>query len=108
MSFAPETEKLVNEIIQAEYKNACGKFGGKYNSLHEGYAILLEEVEEANNEFCALKNKLEHLWYSIKKNDTEITCFNLGTMESGVISSMKELAQIEAVLIKIQNTLEVE
>lgn len=23
MSFSPETEKLVNELIQAEYKNAC-------------------------------------------------------------------------------------
>ena len=28
MSFAPETEKLVNDLIQAEYKNACDNFGG--------------------------------------------------------------------------------
>lgn len=27
MSFSPETEKIVNELIQAEYKNACEKFG---------------------------------------------------------------------------------
>lgn len=40
MSFSPETEKLVNELIQAEYKNACEKFGDKFYSLHEGYAIL--------------------------------------------------------------------
>ena len=105
MSFATETETNVNQLIQAEYTNACTQFGEKYNSLHEGYAVLLEEVEEANNEFCALKSELEHLWYSIKKNDTEVTCFNLEVMESRVISSMKELAQVGAVLKKIQNTL---
>jgi hypothetical protein len=37
MSFSPETEKLVNELIQAEYKNACDNFGDKYHSLHEWY-----------------------------------------------------------------------
>ncbi|MBQ5876657.1 MAG: hypothetical protein IIW71_11830 [Treponema sp.] len=46
MSFAADTEKLIEQLIQAEYKNACEKFGYKYNSLHEGYAVLLEEIEE--------------------------------------------------------------
>jgi SMC interacting uncharacterized protein involved in chromosome segregation len=106
MSFAKETENIVNQLIKAEYKNACDNFGDKYHSLHEAYAVLLEEVEEVNNEFCALKSNVEHLWYSIKKNDTEVSCFNLGVMESDVISSMRELAQVGAVLQKIKNTLE--
>lgn len=46
MSFNAETEKLVNDLIQAEYKNACEQYGEKYHSLHEGYALLKEEVEE--------------------------------------------------------------
>ena len=29
--FAAETEKLVKQLIQAEYTNACEKFGNKYN-----------------------------------------------------------------------------
>lgn len=49
MSFSPETEKLVNDLIQTEYKNACEKFGDKFYSLHESYAVLLEEVEELAN-----------------------------------------------------------
>lgn len=34
--FAPETEKLVEQLIQTEYKNACKNYGDKYHSLHEG------------------------------------------------------------------------
>lgn len=110
--FAEETEKLVNELIQAEYKNACetarkefnDEYTDKYHSLYEGYAVLLEEVEEVNNEFCAFKSELDHFWYWIKKNDTESTCFGLEVIENRVISSMKELAQVGAVLMKIKNT----
>ena len=47
MSFSAETDKLVKDLIQAEYKNACENWGSNYNSLHEGYALLLEEIEEA-------------------------------------------------------------
>ena len=58
MSFAAVTEKLVNDLIQAEYKNACEKFGEKYNSLHEGYAVLLEELEEVKPEITQLLNSI--------------------------------------------------
>lgn len=49
MSFSTKTGKLVNDLIQAEYNNACDNYGSSYNSLHEGYAILLEEIEESEN-----------------------------------------------------------
>lgn len=58
MSFAPETENIVNQLIQAEYKNACKNSGEKYNSLHEGYAVLLEEVEEANEDMTRIKKNI--------------------------------------------------
>ena len=41
------------ELISAEFDRATAKFGS-FNSAHEGYAILLEEVDE--------------LWDYIKKN----------------------------------------
>lgn len=31
MSFSEQTEKLTQELIQAEYKNACENFGEKYH-----------------------------------------------------------------------------
>lgn len=107
MSFANKSEKLVNELIQAEYKNACTQFGEKYNSLHEGYAVLLEEVEEAEIEMKKIKRDLESLWLFIKRNDTEMINLNLGRIQESGLSCMKELAQVGAVFMKIKNTLEV-
>lgn len=106
MGFAPETEKLIEQLINAEYLNAVVNFGEKYNSLHEGYAVLLEEVEESLSETKYLKNWLDNLWYSIRN----ITCFHkkecVEEMQTCVENAIKELAQVGAVLIKIKNTLE--
>ena len=107
MNFAPETEKLVNELIQAEYKNACENFGEKFNSLHEGYVVLLEEVEEVEAYFSRLKEVFLDVGVAIKQNKTEhlekyIDAYAIRCAEF----SMKELAQVGAVLMKIKNTLE--
>lgn len=105
MSFAKETNNLIEQLIQAEYKNACEKFGETYHSLHEGYAILLEEVEEAKESFADVDTYLEELWKGIrgwKLFDKEI-CLN--KLLADTQNAMKELAQVGAVLMKIQNTL---
>jgi hypothetical protein len=108
MSFSPETEKLVNELIQAEYKNACKKFGEKYNSLHEGYAVLLEEVEEASEDMTRIKYSLEDFWKWIKQ-DTKINPKDIDiVIEEYLEYCISELAQVGAVLMKIKNTFETE
>ena len=48
-------EQWIDQIL-AEYNCATQKFG-KFNSAHEGYAVLLEEVDE--------------LWDEIKKKDAD-------------------------------------
>lgn len=107
MSFSEQTEKLTQDLIQAEYLNACEQFGDKYHSLHEGYAVLKEEVEEVEDCIKRLKNEIDYIWTCIKKNKTKIIkysvddCFNMFTN-----NAMKELAQVGAVLQKIKNTLE--
>lgn len=105
MSFSPETEKLVNELIQTEYKNACEKFGEKYHSLHEGYAVLLEEIEESENEFTRIKSTLSFLWANIKYGKAQMIEQNLDILQKYTQNAMKELAQVGAVLMKIKNTI---
>lgn len=105
MNFAPETEKLVNELIQAEYENACEQFGDKYHSLHEGYAVLKEEVEEVKEQTKNLR-LIKFMWDEIKKDNKDILYRLLELMEKGVICAIKELAQVGAVLMKIKNTLQ--
>lgn len=106
MSFSTKTDKLVQDLIQAEFGNACDNFGGTYHSLHEGYAVLLEEVEEAESCVERLKSEMNFIWDCIKSNREEALktaiddCFNVFTN-----NSIKELAQVGAVLMKIQNTI---
>lgn len=108
--FAPETEKLVEQLIQTEYENACEKFGKKYNSLHEGYAVLLEEVEEAIVDVKNLIINKKMIWRYLKDyNPNSVSvCLeqSIGFAEGSVENAMKELAQIGAVLMKIKNTVE--
>lgn len=113
MAFSDETEKLVNEIIQAEYKNACEKFGEKYHSLHEGYAVLLEKMEEAKREFECIEPTLNWIWEEIKnfsqENYSKEALLSYCRKEMKYVeSTFKELAQVGAVLQKIKNTLEVD
>jgi NTP pyrophosphatase (non-canonical NTP hydrolase) len=107
--FAPETENLVEQLIQAEYKNACEKFGEKYHSLHEGYAVLLEEVEEAVEAIKSLVAFKKQIWYYLKKGiHNNGICFEQSVCfaENDVEQAIKELAQVGAVLQKIRNTID--
>lgn len=106
MSFSPETEKLVEQLIQAEYLNAVVNFGEKFNSLHEGYAVLLEEVEEVIPEIKFLEKWLDNFWHSIKVNNISYDLECVEEMLNCVENAMKELAQVGAVMMKIKNTLE--
>lgn len=112
MGFAQESEKLVNELIQTEYKNACKNWGDKYHSLHEGYAVLLEEVEEARSEFDKLVINTERIWKEIKDfnnsiyDRNELICLCKKATDY-TYDTIKELAQVGAVLMKIKNTFEV-
>jgi len=68
------------ERIEQRYNKAVDNFGSDYNSFHEGYAILLEEVDE--------------LWEQIKKKDQ---CLE------GIQS---ELLDVATVVFKLFNTID--
>lgn len=112
MGFAPETEKLIEQLINAEYLNAVVNFGEKYNSLHEGYAVLLEEVEEVKSEFDKLVTNTELIWKEIK--DFNNTIYDRTELihlcekaTDHTYDTISEQAQVGAVLMKIKNTLKV-
>ena len=108
MSFSENTEKLVNVLIDEEYKNACSKYGSEYHSLHEGYAVLLEEVEEVVKEISFMKRWVENLWESVKSNNKDYQNECIEQLEICDTNAIKEASQIGAVLMKIKNTLEAE
>jgi len=53
--FAPEPNEKLDRIladVRAEYLRASKKFGA-FNSTHEGYAVILEELDEMWDEIKA-------------------------------------------------------
>lgn len=87
------------------------KIGGdKYHSLHEGYAVLLEEVEEVQEDIKMVTMLMSghHLWGAIKNNGSSGYTVEqmINSIEEETLHAMKELAQVGAVLQKIKNTLE--
>lgn len=105
MSFSEQTENLVNEIIQAEYENACENWGDKYHSLHEGWAILKAEYEEAETKVYFCQNVLNWIWRATKEGDIPYVAECIDKMESDATLAMMELAKVVACCKKLKNTI---
>ena len=74
MSYDPSTVSLYKDVIGHEYERARERYK-PFNSAHEGYAVLLEEVDE--------------MWEAIKKND--------------LIGARKEAIQVAAMALAFLN-----
>lgn len=57
----------VELLVQKELESANKKFPMFYSD-HEGYAVLKEEVEEAETDLMNVKDVLSVLWRYIKRN----------------------------------------
>jgi hypothetical protein len=99
--FAEQTEQKINEAVTLEIVNACKTYGADYHSLHEGYAVLLEEVEEAEKELDYIKNHLAMIWDAVKIDDENEVKGNARIISLDAVNLAKEACQIAAVAKKI-------
>lgn len=100
--FDKQTETKINEAVALELTNACKTYGKNYHSLHEGYAVLLEEIEEAEEDFEYIKNHLMCLWENVKLDDVISVKGNARSIAYDAVELAKEAVQIAAVCTKIQ------
>ena len=91
----------INKAVMEETENAVKNYGETYNSPHEGYAVLLEEVEEAADDLTYIKNNLAVLWLSITTNDLKDTTL-LTDIEGTAQLLALEAVQIAAVCSKFK------
>jgi len=59
----------VNRLVGCELEEANKKFP-MFASNHEGFAVLLEESDEARDDLAEIKINLNCVWDSIKANST--------------------------------------
>lgn len=60
-------EKQVRVLVCAEAMTATHNYG-PIHSQHEGWAVLKEEVDEADFELAMVQGNIEELWERVKRN----------------------------------------
>lgn len=86
----------VNELVKQELKLANENFP-PFNSNHGGYAVLLEEVEEAEQEMCMVKSSLNYVWGSVK---TDISIIPVEDVKNYAVRLACEAIQVAAMCDK--------
>ena len=99
--FAKQTETKINEAVLLELDNACKTYGKEYHSLHEGYAVLLEEIEEAEKDFDYIKNHFAMFWDNVKIDDATTVKANARAIAFDAVQLALEACQIAAVARKV-------
>lgn len=99
--FAEGMKKLVEQAIEEETKKAVEKWGPTYNSLHEGYAVLKEEMDEARDEFNKVRNFMYDAWGCVKLNNGNDFIANVNQIRNNARNLALEAVQIAAVCDKI-------
>ena len=95
-----ELIEAVKALAREEYERAAKKFGGNFNSPHEAYAVILEELQEAKAEFNDIKDYVGWYWYNIKGNNAESHGNALKALEETAIKAAAECIQIAAMAYK--------
>lgn len=103
MSFAVSNEE-VQALFDKELQKA-NKNNPQYHSAHEGYAVLLEEVEEASAELGHLEFRTESIWDIIKNDDGHLKA-NIEEAKMFASSLVQEAIQVGAMCDKFLDYLE--
>lgn len=103
-----ELRKEVEAAAMAELNRANAKFP-LFNSTHEGYAVILEEAEEAQEAMENVKTSLAVLWDRVK--GIEAACFlDEDTTPTAIfhqaIDAACEMVQTAAMFLKYEMSLE--
>lgn len=92
------TNEDIENLVDKEYENAT-QYGNTYNSDHEFYAVLKEEIEEVYKAINSAHIHFEIMWKQIK-DDIE---FKTDHIEKELKETIKESLQCLAVIKKYKN-----
>lgn len=101
---------ISTEEIQALFDKELAKaneHNSQFHSAHEGYAVLLEEIEEVNDVWYRLRGFVEDIWtFNAKKNET--TSEYVEATKKFTAELIKEAIQVGAMCDKFLNYLDTE
>jgi len=71
-----------------------------FNSTHEGYAVIKEEIEEAQDELENVSDNLSNIWDCIKNNNLGGSMLNVKYLRTYAINLAAEAVQVAAMAQK--------
>ena len=97
--------QLMRYAVAAELTEAGKNHGPVFASMHEGYGVLVEEVNEARAEQRAVCGALDPLLYTMRVDDPEMTMDYLDHIEEHATLAACEWIQAAAMARKSKRTL---
>lgn len=67
-----------------------------FHSLHEGYAVMLEEIEECRDEFQIVQSLSSDLWQAVKDDNAIGAKTNMDEIEAAAVRLASEAIQVAA------------
>ena len=99
MSFS---KNLVTSLV-AEELRAANASHRQFHSMHEGYAVLREEVDECQDEYDKMILNVNDLWQAVKHDDSVVAMEKLKMIEATAIQLAAEAIQAAAMARKAKS-----
>lgn len=90
----------VKVLIDQEYALASGQYGDKHHSPHEAYAVIKEELEEAQDEIEIVEDKLDEFWKAAKRDFYYGCKMNADVIYKRAMAAACEMIQVAAMAHK--------
>ena len=94
-----ELVEKVKVLVAEELKNANKKFP-MFSSMHEGYAVIKEELEESKHELNCIELDLCEAWGNIKENRRNSTLQCIESLKIDALNLAAEAIQVAAMAQK--------
>jgi hypothetical protein len=88
------------KLVDEELKSANEKFP-PFQSEHEGYAVLLEEVEELQEELDNIKLNIAKLWSHIRNE--AVLNYDVSNILHHSENAIEEAVQVSAMCLKLRS-----
>lgn len=95
-----ELIKSVQSLVADEYARASKQWGPLAASGHEGYALIKEELEEAQVDMETLEQRLGHFWMVVKSDEVRFHRHYLDEIGNTAVLAACELIQVAAMATK--------
>ena len=90
-------ENDIRALVDKELAEANERFP-QFHSQHEGYAVILEEVDELGDEVDAIEGHMRDQWSNIRANEASL--YAIKSIESRAVRAACEAIQVAAMCRK--------